>query len=143
MDAERPPLILGEQTGAVIREFYSVYNELRSGFPEFVYRRAMALALREAGLAVSEEVPLPVWFRGNRIVTFRADLVVGDHVLIEVKALPEVEKFQQAQVLHYLKASDLEVGLLLNFGRRPEFRRVICENSRKRPASGDAEIRVP
>ena len=139
MDAERPPLILGEQTGAVIREFYSVYNELGGGFPEFVYRRAMALALREAGLAVNEEVPLPVWFRGNRIVTFRADLVVGDHVLIEVKALPEVDKFQQAQVLHYLKASDLEVGLLLNFGRRPEFRRVICENSRKRPPPGDLQ----
>ena len=139
MDADRPPLILGELTGAVIREFYSVYNELRSGFPEFVYRRAMALALREAGLAVSEEVPLPVWFRGNRIVTFRADLVVGDHLLIEVKALPEVDKFQQAQVLHYLKASDLEVGLLLNFGRRPEFRRVICENSRKRPPPGDLQ----
>lgn len=139
MDGERPPLILGEQTGAVIREFYSVYNELGGGFPEFVYRRAMALALREAGLAVSEEVPLPVWFRGNRIVTFRANLVVGDHVLIEVKALPEVEKFQQAQVLHYLKASDLEVGLLPNFGRRPEFRRVICENSRKRPPPGDLQ----
>lgn len=139
MDAERPPLILGEQTGAVIREFYSVYNELGGGFPEFVYRRAMALALREAGLGVSEEVPLPVWFRGNRIVTFRADLVVGDHVLIEVKALPEVDKFQQAQVLHYLKASDLEVGLLLNFGRRPEFRRVICENSRKRPSTGSLQ----
>jgi len=132
MDAEPPPLILGEQTGAIIHEFCIVYNELGGGFPEFVYRRALAPALRGAGLAVSEEVPLPVWFRGNRIVTFRVDLVVGDRVLIEVKALPEVDKFQQAQVLHYLKASDLEVGLLLNFGRRPEFRRVIYENTRKR-----------
>jgi GxxExxY protein len=140
MDPEPPRLILEEQTGAVIREFYSVYNELGGGFPEFVYRRAMALALRGTGLAVSEEVPLPVWFRGNRIVTFRADLVVSDQVLVEVKALPEVDRFQQAQVLHYLKASDLEVGLLLNFGRRPEFKRVIYENRRKqRPPLDDLQ----
>ena len=117
---ERPRLQHHDITNKIISSFFATYSE-QSGFPEFVLRRAMAIAIRDAGLAVDEELPLPVWFRGRQIVKFRADLVVASAVIVEVKARPEIDPFNKAQVLHYLKATDLEVGLLLNFGRRPEF----------------------
>jgi hypothetical protein len=63
---------------------------------------------------------------------FRADLVVADTLIVEVKASPEIDAFHTAQVLHYLKATDLEVGLLVNFGREPQFRRIVYQNARKR-----------
>jgi GxxExxY protein len=121
-----------EVTDKIINAFFEVYNEL-AGFPEFVLRRALAIAIRARGLQVEEEKQLPVWFRGHPIVTFRADLIVQSTVILEVKARSEIDPFNKAQVLHYLKATDLEVGLLLNFGRRPEFSRVVCERSRKGP----------
>ena len=88
---------------------------------------------QEITQTVDEEKSLPVWFRGRQIVNFRADLVVASVVIVEVKTRPAIDSFNKAQVLHYLKATDLEVGLLLNFGRRPEFHRVVYEQSRKTP----------
>ena len=132
MDSQQPKLKHEDITSAIIKGFFDVYNEL-AGFPECVLRRARAIAIRDAGLSVAEEVPLPVWFRGQQIVKFRADLIVQSKVIVEVKARPEVDPFNKAQVLHYLKATDLEVGLLLNFGRRPEFSRVAYDNTRKSP----------
>ena len=135
----RQVLLHGDVTDKVLQAFFDTYNEL-AGFPEFVLRRAMAIAIRERGLAVEEEKQLPVWFRGHQIVKFRADLIVQSCVIVEVKARPEIDPFNKAQVLHYLKATDLEVGLLVNFGRRPEFARVVCERSRKTPRSHPPEI---
>jgi len=128
----KPKLQHEDITDRIIKAFFATYNEL-AGFPEFVLRRAMAIAIRDAGLTVDEEKPLPVWFKGHQIVKFRADLVVASVVIVEVKTRPEIDPFNKAQVLHYLKATDLEVGLLLNFGRRPEFHRVAYEQSRKGP----------
>jgi GxxExxY protein len=145
MDSQQPTLKHEDITGVVIKAFFDVYNEL-AGFPEFVLCRAMAIAIRDAGLSAAEEVPLPVWFRGHQIVKFKADLIVQSQVIVEVKARPEVDPFNKAQVLHYLKATDMEVGLLLNFGRRPEFSRVIYENARKSPRHvppADAESEKP
>ena len=133
MDA-KPNLQHHEITDRILNSFFATYNEL-AGFPEFVLRRAMAIAIRDAGLTVEEEKPLPVWFKGHQIVKFRADLVVASAVIVEVKTRPEIDPFNKAQVLHYLKATDLEIGLLLNFGRRPEFSRVVYEQSRKGPRS--------
>ena len=129
MDA-KPELQHEDVTGRIINAFFAAYNDL-AGFPEFVLRRAMAIAIRDTGLTVDEEKSLPVWFRGRQIVNFRADLVVASAVIVEVKTRPEIDPLNKAQVLHYLKATDLEVGLLLNFGRRPEFHRVVYEQSRK------------
>ena len=128
----RPDLSINDLTGIAIGVFYDVYNEL-AGFPEFVLRRATAIALRDAGLAAREEVSLPVWFRGRRIVTFKADLVVEERLIVEVKTRPTLEAFNKAQLLHYLKATHIEVGLLMNFGRTPEFSRVIYQQARNRP----------
>ena len=127
-----PPLLAADITQVVIRSFYDTYNELGPGFPEFVIRKALAIVIREGGLKADEETYLPVWFHGRYIAKFKADLIVSDKVIVEVKVGLDIEPFHKAQVLHYLKATDLEVGLLLHFGREPRVRRVIYENSRKR-----------
>ena len=121
-----------ELTDKIIRGFFGTYNEL-AGFPEFVVQRAMAIALHDEGLDVEVEKRLPVWFRGRHLVTFKADLVVQSLVIVEVKVKPQIDPFNKAQLFHYLKATDLEVGLLLNFGRRPEFSRVVYEQRRQQP----------
>lgn len=145
-ETESGRLLLVETTGAIIGVFYDVYNELGYGFPEFVLQRAMVVALTQAGLEVHAETELPVWFRGRRLVKFRVDLVVAPGVIVEVKARQALDDFHLAQVMHYLKATNLEVGLLLNFGRRAEFRRVILQNARKPhriedpPAGGAAQV---
>jgi GxxExxY protein len=131
-----PGLLLEHVTRVVIGVFFDVFNEL-SGFPEYVLRRALKVALEESGLTVREEVTLPVWFRGHLLTTFRADLVVDPGVIVEVKTSTDIQPFHKVQLLHYLKASGLEVGLLLNFGRRPEHARVVYQQARNRDA-GDS-----
>lgn len=118
-------------TDAVLRVFYEVYNELGGGFLESVYHRAFALALREAGLSVAAEVAVPVYFRGVVVGDFRADLTVNGCVLVELKAVTALENVHQAQVLNYLRATRLETALLLNFGPRPQFKRLVLENKKK------------
>jgi GxxExxY protein len=117
--------------GSVIGVFYDVYNELGPGFLESVYQEAMALALRQAGLSVRRQVAVDVVFRGLSIGTFRADLLIAGELLVELKAVRTIEQAHLAQVLNYLRATRLEAGLLLNFGPRPQFKRVVYSNGRK------------
>ena len=130
-------------TRGVIQVFYEVYNELGHGFLESVYEEAMAMALAAHGMIVMRQHPLQVWFRGERIGNFHPDLVVGNAVIVELKATRSLEPAHEAQLLNYLRASDLEVGLLLNFGLVPKIKRMVFGNDRKRPmhASDYAEIR--
>jgi GxxExxY protein len=118
-------------TARIIRVFFEVYNELGFGFLESVYAEALASAFREVGLGVEKEMPLEVRFRGQVVGQFRADLVVGGAVLVETKACPSLHPAHNAQVLNYLRATILEVGLLLNFGPRPGIKRLAFDNSRK------------
>ena len=110
-------------TGAIIAAAFDVSNELGCGFSEAVNRSALALVLRQNGLSVVEEQVLRVLFRNHVIGTFYADLVVEGLVLVEVKAAAAIEAYAEAQLLNYLKAAGGGVGLLLNFGRRVEYRR--------------------
>jgi len=92
----------------------------------------MIIALREQGLTAQEQIPIPVWFRGEQIGDFKADLIVNGLVLLELKAVDRLQKSHEAQTLNYLKATPLEVALLMNFGFiRPEFKRFAYDNSRK------------
>ncbi len=127
-----PDLPLSDLTGRVIGTFYDVYNEL-VGLPEFVLVRAMAVALRQEGLTTESEVTLPVWFRGQRIASFRVDLLVDSRLILEVKTRSAIHPFDQTQLLHYLKVTKIDVGLLLNFGIKPEFKRLVYDQTRKRP----------
>ena len=91
----------------------------------------MIMCLEEAGMSVQRQMPVSVWFRGKQIGDFRGDLVVNDCVLLELKAVRRLESSHEAQLMNYLKATRLEVGLLLNFGPRPEVKRRIVGNQSK------------
>ena len=121
----------GELTRNIIGVFYEVYNELGHGFLESVYANAMALALREAGFDARQQAPITVMFRGEIVGDFRADLLVENAVMIELKAAKALEGAHEAQLLNYLRATDIEVGMLLNFGPKPEFKRLAFDNRRK------------
>lgn len=120
-----------ELTETVIGVFYDVYNELGFGFLESVYRKAMALALRDKGLKAAEEVAVSVFFRGMSVGDFRADLVINDVVLLELKTAEHIIAAHESQIINYLRATTLEVGLVLNFGPRPQVRRILLDNDRK------------
>jgi GxxExxY protein len=119
-----------EITEKIIGIFYDVYNELGHGFLESVYEQSMAIALREAGQVV-QQAPITVYFRGQMVGEFRADLMVDDCVLVELKAARAIESAHEAQVMNYLRATRIEIGLLMNFGPKPEFKRFIFDNDRK------------
>jgi GxxExxY protein len=119
-------------TEQIIRVFFEVYNELGFGFLESVYRESMRLALVEAGFKAVTEVPIPVSFRGTIVGVFRADLIVNNLVLIELKASDQLTKQNESQTLHYRRATTIEVALLMNFGPAPHFKRLVLDNSRKK-----------
>lgn len=102
------------------------------GFLEGVYQEALRIALVQAGMQVKAEIPVPVYFRGVVVGNYRADLVVNDCVLLELKAISSFDAAHDGQILHYLRATRFEVGLLLNFGPRPQFRRFILEGDKKK-----------
>ena len=119
-------------TEKIIGIFYDVYNELGHGFLESTYAEALVVALVESGLSTACEVPVPVWFRGKKVGQYYADLIVEGVVLLELKAARTLDAAHEAQLLHYLRATEVEVGLLLNFGLRPQFRRLLFYNERKK-----------
>jgi GxxExxY protein len=132
MTAPRMALKHGEITDRIIGCFYEVYNELGHGFLESVYREALTVALEAAGLRVQREAPIPVWFKGHTVGEYRADLLVDGLVIVEIKVARALEPSHEAQLIHYLKATRVEVGLLLNFGPRPYVKRVVFDNPLKK-----------
>ena len=123
---------LNARTKRIVDGYYRVYNALGWGFLEAVYRRALANALRKAGASVEPESRHVVYFDGDPVGEYRADLLVDGAIVVEVKAVARLAPEHKAQVINYLRASHLEVGLLLNFGPAPEVRRVLFTNDRKR-----------
>ncbi|MEI7470265.1 MAG: GxxExxY protein [Chloroflexota bacterium] len=105
-----------EITKAVIGCAFEVINELGVGFVESVYENALLLALRQKGLVVTAQYPIKVFFRGERVGDFYADLLVEHKVIIELKAVKALAPEHQAQIINYLNATGIEVGLLINFG---------------------------
>lgn len=126
-----------ELTREIIGVFYQVYNEVGWGFFESVYVSVMAGMLTDRGIVHEREKPLRVMHRGQCHGEFRADLVVAGVVLVEFKACKQLVAAHEAQLLNYLRASELEVGLLLNFGPRPEMRRFVWSNAQRMVARGD------
>ena len=135
INADEHRFLHSDLTDKIIGVYYEVYNELGHGFLESVYSEAMVRALKAAGLSVERESLLNVWFRGEPLAQFRADLIVNKLVLLELKAAKSVEPVFEAQLLNYLRATEIEVGLLLNFGPRPVVRRLVFSNDRKNQRS--------
>jgi GxxExxY protein len=131
MNADKRGVKHKELTETIIGVFYEVYNELGHGFLESVYEKAFELALTSKGLDVLRQIDVPVWFRGQKVGGFVADVLVNKCVLLELKGVRTLDSAHEAQLLNYLRATDIEVGLLFNFGIKPEFRRLAFDNSRK------------
>jgi GxxExxY protein len=120
-----------ELSQKVIGAFYEVFNELGHGFLESVYQNSFQVALISCDLRVYRKIDVPVWFRGQKVGQFEADLLVEDCLLLELKAVRALHPAHEAQLLNYLRATDIEVGLLFNFGTKPEFKRMAFDNARK------------
>jgi GxxExxY protein len=120
-----------ELTGRILGAFFQLHKEMGYGFSEKVYQAALALLLEEFGIRVQQQVPLRVYFHGKVVGEYIADMLINDVVLLELKAIEKLTSAHDAQLLNYLKATEIEVGLLLNFGPQAEFHRKIYDNARK------------
>ncbi len=120
-----------EITSKILQAYFTVYNVLGYGFLEKVYENALTKQMNLEGLKVARQKGITVYFVGERVGDYFADLVVEDKVIIELKSTDRLREEHDAQILNYLRATNIEVGLLLNFGRKPEFRRKIFTNDRK------------
>lgn len=109
-------LLHKEITERIIETCYEVANELGAGFLESVYEKALLVALREKGIDAASQVPMAVSFRGQNVGEFFADIIVESKIVVEVKAVKRLLPEHSAQVINYLKATGMEVGLLVNFG---------------------------
>lgn len=124
-------LLHSEITEDIIKTFFHVYNTLGYGFLEKVYEDSLAQLLRKMGYTVLQQHPISVYFEGELVGEYFADLLVNEKVIIELKAAVAIDEAHEAQLLNYLKATKIEVGILLNFGKKPEFKRKIFSNNIK------------
>jgi len=120
-------------TEKLIGIFFNIHNELGHGFLESVYEQAFSVALAENNIFFQRQIAVPVWFHGQRVGDFRADLMVDGKVLVELKTGRDIESAWEKQLLNYLRATEIEVGLLFNFGPNAQFKRYVFENAKKNP----------
>jgi GxxExxY protein len=118
-------------TKRIIAVFYEVYSELGYGFLEKVYENAMVIALKCKGMNCQTQKKINVVFRGEKVGEYYSDLIVDDSVIAELKACETLVSEHEYQLINYLRATQIEVGLLLNFGKKPEIRRKVFTNDRK------------
>lgn len=128
---KRQELLHQNITQQVLDSFHYVYNQLGYGFLEKVYENSLIHVLRKNGLDVKQQIPIEVYFEDVQVGHYIADIVVNDAVILELKSAETLQEADEAQLLNYLRASQLEVGLLLNFGKRPKFKRKYFTNDRK------------
>ena len=124
-------LLHKDLTDIILKTFYEVYNELGYGFLEKVYQNSLLIELRNKRINVIPQKKIKVFYKGYEVGEYFADLIVEDKVVLELKAVKYIVEEFENQLLNYLRGTDCEVGLLLNFGKKPEFRRRIYENKRK------------
>ena len=118
-------LIHKEITDKILKSFYTVYDELGYGFLEKIYENAWLLELSDAGLKCERQKPIKVYYKEQLIGEYFADIVVENKVILEIKAAESIAKEHEYQLINYLKATNVEIGLVLNFGKKPEFKRKI------------------
>ena len=131
MDADYQDFKHKELTENIINIFYRVYNELGYGFLEKVYENAMMIEFKKDDFPAVCQSAIKVFYEGEVIGEYYADILVDNKVIVEIKAAKRLTEENEAQLLNYLKATDIEVGLLLNFGTKPEVKRKAFDNSRK------------
>ncbi len=125
-------LLQKELTEQILNAFYDVYNEMGYGFLEKVYQNALYLELKSRGFDVTPQQQVKVYYKTVEVGAYYPDLIVNDLVILELKATEFLVEEHEWQLLNYLRSTEIEVGLLLNFGKKPGFRRKVYENSRKK-----------
>ncbi|RYC70107.1 MULTISPECIES: GxxExxY protein [Spirosoma] len=118
-------------TDQILKSFYKVYNTLGYGFLEKVYENAMHIELTKMGMSCVRQQPIDVFYDGQKVGLYYADLVINGFVIVELKAAEGLVPEHEAQLTNYLRATNIEVGLLLNFGRTPQHKRKVFSNNRK------------
>ncbi|MDH4403524.1 MAG: GxxExxY protein [Flavobacterium sp.] len=118
-------------TDKILKVYYEVYNDLGYGFLEKVYQNAMYFELKSLGYKVEAQKQIKVYYKKQLVGEYYSDLLVEDKVIVELKATELLMNAHVAQIINYLKGTPIEVGLLLNFGEQPEFKRFIYTNDRK------------
>ena len=121
-----------ELSKQIIGAYYKVYNTLGYGFLEKVYERAMCIELRKCGLEFRSQEAIQAYYKDENVGDYFADIIIADSIIIELKAAEKLKDEHEFQLINYLKATDIEVGLLFNFGKKPEFKRKIFTNDRKK-----------
>ena len=116
-------------TGKIIEAAYKVHNTLGFGFIEHVYQNALSIELEKRGVECEKEKPLKVYYERVLVGDYKADIVVENKVILELKAVKDLHSAHEAQLVNYLKAADMEVGLLINFGKSVEIRRKVLDKS--------------
>ncbi|WP_264565889.1 GxxExxY protein [Flavobacterium sp. N3904] len=124
-------LLYKNVTDSILKAYYAVYNQLGYGFLEKVYQNAMYFELKSLGYKVEAQKQIKVYFKNQLVGEYYADLLVEDKVIVELKACELLMNVHVAQLMNYLKATEIEVGLVLNFGEEPEFKRIIYTNNKK------------
>jgi GxxExxY protein len=124
-------MIYQELTSEIIQSFYKVYNTLGFGFLEKVYENALYLEMTNHGLSCRKQVPITVFYQGIAVGDYFADIIVEDRIILELKAAEILVEEHELQLINYLKATNMEIGLLLNFGKEPQIRRKILTNDRR------------
>jgi GxxExxY protein len=119
-------------TEEIINVFYHVYNELGYGFLEKVYQNSMFFELKSRGFFVEAQKQINVYFKGVQVGEYYADLVINNLIIVELKAAEVIAPEHESQLINYLRGTEIEVGLLFNFGKKPEFRRKIFDNDKKK-----------
>lgn len=119
-------------TEDIIKIYFDTYNQLGYGFLEKIYQNAMFFELKNKGYNVKAQSPIKVYLKGQLLGEYYSDLLVEDKVIVELKACEVLKSAHVAQLMNYLKATKIEVGLLLNFGEEAEFKRIIYTNDRKK-----------
>lgn len=115
-------------TEKIIHAFYKVYNILGYGFLEKVYENALVIELQKMGFFITQQYNIKVYYDEKIVGDYFADIIVDDKIIVELKAAESLREEHKTQLINYLKATDKEVGLLLNFGKTPEFKRAIFTN---------------
>ena len=121
-----------ELTGEILKAFYDVYNELGYGFLERVYQNALFIELKQRGFDVEAQKKIQVYYKGHFVGDYFADIIVNEKVILELKACEALAEEFEYQLINYLKSTECEVGLLLNFGKEPEFVRKVFMNENKK-----------
>jgi GxxExxY protein len=120
-----------ELSANVLKAFFTVYNTLGFGFLEKVYENALMIELRKLGLYCSQQQHIDVFYDHEKVGDYFADIVVEGKIIIELKALDSISPEHEAQLVNYLRATDMEVGLLLNFGKTPQYKRRVLTTAYK------------